>query len=247
MDAITLIVCGGVIFFFVTQVIPSMTRRNNCGAARIKCVGNLKQIGLAFRIFANEHDNQLPFQTPGLTLYPSEGNGGNPTIYQNTTNLQTWQVFQAMSNELASPKVLVCRGDNRWIGSKADHFRQDSTNAVPYSSSGTRNAATSYFIGLNADEKRPTAILAGDRNISVRDKRYRLEPGLTQFDVSTEPKGRQWLHPKNGFHRDGNLVFADGSSSLNTTEQLRTHISNIKQTYGTNALLFLFPNEIPSP
>ena len=50
-------------------------------ADSIRCVNNLKQLGLAARIYANDHDDEYPADYP------------------------------AMANALGSPKVLVCPGD----------------------------------------------------------------------------------------------------------------------------------------
>lgn len=50
-------------------------------AQQISCVNNMKQIGLAARMWSNDHNEKFP---------PD---------------------FKSMSNELASPKVLVCPGD----------------------------------------------------------------------------------------------------------------------------------------
>lgn len=52
-------------------------------AQTISCVGNLKQVGLAAQVWASEHAGTFP---------PS---------------------FLSMSNELATPKVLVCAGDSQ--------------------------------------------------------------------------------------------------------------------------------------
>ena len=50
-------------------------------AQRIQCVNNMKQIGLAARIWATDHDDKFPAD------------------------------FISMSNELATPKILVCPSD----------------------------------------------------------------------------------------------------------------------------------------
>jgi hypothetical protein len=50
-------------------------------AMRINCISNIKQIGLAARMWANDHQDILPAN------------------------------FQTMSNELSSPKVFTCSAD----------------------------------------------------------------------------------------------------------------------------------------
>lgn len=50
-------------------------------AQSISCVSNMKQIGLGARLYANDHNGQFPAD------------------------------FLSMSNELVTPKILVCKGD----------------------------------------------------------------------------------------------------------------------------------------
>jgi hypothetical protein len=76
-------------------------------AQRINCVNNLKQIGLAFRIWAGDNDDHFPFNvstncggTMELCQPGSDGFDRN-TVYH----------FRVLSNELGSTKVLVCRAD----------------------------------------------------------------------------------------------------------------------------------------
>ena len=86
-------------------------------AKRIHCVNNLKQIGLAARIWATDNDDVLP---------------------------PNWLV---MSNELSTPKILVC---------PADSGRQVATNWTSFSA-----ANVSYeFLNPNGSEAEPEVVLA---------------------------------------------------------------------------------------
>jgi hypothetical protein len=62
-------------------MLPALAKAKD-KAQRINCVSNMKQIGLAARMWSNDHNGKFP---------PD---------------------FHSMSNELASPKVLVCPGDS---------------------------------------------------------------------------------------------------------------------------------------
>jgi hypothetical protein len=67
-------------------------------AQSISCVNNLKQIGVAFSIWANEHDDQFPFETA-----PAQGGvGGEDPVL----------IFKALRPNLVDPKILVCPGDS---------------------------------------------------------------------------------------------------------------------------------------
>ncbi len=61
--------------------LPALARAKN-RAQTVNCVNNLKQIGLAARLYANEHGDVLP------------------------------KDFLTMKDELSSPNILVCPGDN---------------------------------------------------------------------------------------------------------------------------------------
>ena len=73
----------------------------------ITCVNNLKQIGLAFRTWAIDHDGRFPFNC-------TTNNGGTlelcargPDGFDTNADLH----FQVMSNDLSTPLILVCPKD----------------------------------------------------------------------------------------------------------------------------------------
>jgi prepilin-type processing-associated H-X9-DG protein len=110
-------------------------------ASRLKCVNNLKQIGLGYRIFSTDHQDLFPMSL-------STNRGGTKELIPDRP---VYVHFQVLSNELSLPKVLVCPADER---EAALDFRS------------LRNTNLSYFIGLDADETRPQMLLAGDRNVT---------------------------------------------------------------------------------
>jgi hypothetical protein len=76
-------------------------------ATRITCVNNLKQIGLTFRLWAIDHHDQFPFNVGtnagGTREFCVVGNDG----FDRSAALH----FQVMSNELNTPRLLVCPED----------------------------------------------------------------------------------------------------------------------------------------
>jgi hypothetical protein len=70
--------------------------RSHFRASRIGCVNQLKNIGLAYRVLAADHNGDFPFRL-------SPANDG--TIgFENDIVRQ----FLALTNELSTPSVLVC-------------------------------------------------------------------------------------------------------------------------------------------
>ncbi len=131
-----LIVVIAVIVVLAGLMLPALTGDRE-KARRIRCANNLKQIGLAERIWIGDH-NDFFTNSPGQPQFLG-------------TNL--FRHFQAMSKELATPVVLDC---------PADTERTPATNFVTNFSNGN----VSYFVGLDADETTPEMFIAGDRNVT---------------------------------------------------------------------------------
>src|SRR5437762_13205256 len=74
-------------------------------AQRIQCVSQLRQAGIAFNVFAHEHADKFPMQVPA--------SAGGSLEFAQSTNLvngefySSFQNFQALSNDLGTPKVLI--------------------------------------------------------------------------------------------------------------------------------------------
>jgi type II secretory pathway pseudopilin PulG len=112
-------------------------------APRISCVNNLKNVGLAYRIFTTDNGGQRPWQLSGT-------NGTKDTLADPGS---AWRHFQFISNELSSSRILVCPSD------------KERRVATDFSGFGPENL--SYFLGLEGDENIPESILGGDRNLTT--------------------------------------------------------------------------------
>jgi len=129
------------IVLLVGLILPRFTRAKIRGGPR--CLSNLKQVALAFRMWANDHGDAFPMQVP-------ESNGGSLESVSKGTVLST---FLVMSNELISPKILACPRDTG----------RTRTNQF----AGLTQKSISYFVGLDLSPTNRNGILIGDRNISV--------------------------------------------------------------------------------
>ena len=137
---------------------------------RIRCVSQLKQIGLAFRMFSNDHNDQFPMRLEAAK-------GGSKEAIERA---ETFRHFQAIAQELVRAKLLACPADQR---EPAAEF------------AGLKNENISYFVGLDADEARPQMLLTGDRNITNG-----VTPEKAILELSAKPAAgwTETLHGERG-------------------------------------------------
>lgn len=138
LTLVELILVIGVLAILALLLIPALDSRPT-PAYRIGCVSNLKQIGFAFRIWAGDNNDKFPMEV-------SVTNGGTME-FVNSPNV--FRHFQALSNELQVPKVVICGKDV--ARSAATNFSKDFDNSH-----------LSYFLGVDAVHTNSTMFLAGD-------------------------------------------------------------------------------------
>jgi hypothetical protein len=127
--------------------------------------------------------------------------------------------YLVVSNELGTPRILVCPSDPDTKTSVTDWSAQLSGLTHPVN----RGAALSYFIGLDAFEQLPVCLVTGDRNLvggqaghcsSVADA-----PGVAAINLKPTNPSITWT---NTLHRNrGNLALSDGSARRTSPEGLR--------------------------
>ena len=157
---------------------PQMSRVR---ATRIQCVNNLKQVGLAARVWEGDNNDTYPMFVPGT-------NGGTMEF---TTGTNVWRHFQVMSNELSTPKVLFCPAES-------DPQRFIATNFT-----WLNNSNLSFFVGIVSNEVPPQMILSGDHNLTNGTA---IKNGLLQLTASRLTGWTDEMHKK-----VGNVALADGS------------------------------------
>jgi prepilin-type processing-associated H-X9-DG protein len=174
---VALLVIVAVLAILAAMLLPALAAAKK-KAQRINCVNNLKQCGLAFRIWEREYNDKYPMDIP-------VAKGGTKEY---DTGADTFRHFQVMSNELSTPKILICPADTRTVA--ANFVR-------------LKNANVSYFVGLDANDEHPQRLLDGDRNITgAADP----ENGILEL-VPGGPAG--WTTAMH--NNQGNVGLADGS------------------------------------
>jgi len=171
------VVIIAVVAVLVAWLIPALTAAK-VKAQRITCVSNLKQVGLSFRLWSGDHIGQYPMMV-------SNNVGGT---LEDVARGTVYRHFQVMSNELATPIILVCPSDKRSPAKDWATFRL--TNL-------------SYFVGVDADETKPEMLLTGDRNILGGTK---LPSGLIEMTTNQVVRWSAEIH-----NDCGNVGITDGS------------------------------------
>jgi len=114
-------------------------------------------------------------------------------------------IFQVMSNELSTPKVLVCPSDpeSSW-----------ATNFV-----GLANSNISYFAGVDVtNESNPQLILSGDSNLQINGKA--VKSGQLSWGKNDVISWQPNRHRKTGY-----IGLADGSAAPTTTMSLGSYFA----------------------
>lgn len=153
-------------------------------ALRIYCVYNLKQVGLAYRIWAGDNNDKYPMEI-------SVTNGGTMGL---ADGRNAWINYFVMSNELSTPKLLYCPADN-------DHVR--ATNFT----TDFNNSKISYFVGLDANTNSPQVFLSGDDNFAIGG--VSVKSGLLELSTNAPIS---WTVARHKFV--GNIGLADGSVQM---------------------------------
>jgi prepilin-type N-terminal cleavage/methylation domain-containing protein/prepilin-type processing-associated H-X9-DG protein len=183
MSLIELLCVIAIIALLAALLLPAISQVK-ARAKRAQCVDHLHQMGIGFVSFANEHHGQFPMSVPASA-------GGTLELAQGGYLIQgdfyfSYRHFQAASNELVTPRLLVCPADTR----------------LPASSFATLgNSNLSYFIGVNAGFARATSVLAGDRNLT---NDYATPGTLIRLGHNYALRWTEQMH-----RFKGNLLFGD--------------------------------------
>ena len=218
---VELLVVIGIIALLISILLPSLNRAREA-ANKIKCLGNLRQLGMAFVMYNNDNKG----------TFPATGGGPEPGLpdpypdwvywWQNGKNLQ--QSLIARYIKPLTAKILTCPSDVQEAHSNATGW-----GAYPYSYQLNRNFGSDNYPKLRVTSVRKSSekiILGEEDYATMNDGQWfpGYSPDLKNWLIGTDylstrhdahkksqlpdsgPIGGPLRNPKLG----GNVAFVDG-------------------------------------
>ena len=184
-----------VIVIIYILAVMLVTRLNEPTRTRVPlCLSHLRQVDVGFWMFASDHHNRFPMQSPAAI--------GGTLEFTNTE--RAFPDFEKLEVYRVEPRLFLCP------------FETNRYAALSYEVLNDSNL--SYFVNRNATTTNaPRSILMGDRFLQINDKP--VKPGLLVLTTNLRLSWTPGFHADGG-----GIAFADGHAEFTRDQKLVTVI-----------------------
>ena len=144
---IELLVVIAIIALLAALLLPSLSSAS-ARARQTWCASNLRQVGVAMELFAQNHGENYPQAVSTNDSGASEYNWTVP-VYGGVF-AKNWAAFRALERDSGNQKIFICPATKQ-------------TSAVSFARMGPGNV--SYFVSIYAKSGDTASVLAGDDNL----------------------------------------------------------------------------------